>query len=756
MPLFNSNRLPDFQYADLDRSRNVFRLVRLLPPRPSLVPGAYGTVRVEIVEADVDAKPCYDALSYTWGVPAHLESPDREIIVEADGGPYRLRVYRPLELALLHLVAGGITTRPLFVDQISINQGGDPAEKSRQVELMRDIYAGCARTIVWLGPATRPSARYFDYVHEISGEGVLGRVMGPRLARFMHVFDAVMDPSLEVSEEEREDRDDLLDMIRRFGDGFPLDGYADVLDREWFNRLWIIQEACLAPAVTFVCGGQALCFDCFRAGALFYNIYNTHWVRGRGEATAQREFRRRNAIFDKTAGLLRIFQERKAIHRLGARQGLYDLVLKYNVNDDQAKIGASLAEDRVFGLLGLAADDDSLRRRVRVRYGQVVQTYTEVAALLLEQGIDALLFTQFPKRTGNQPGDTQPLPSWVPDWAMDLAVPVGYSALKEPVFAAGGPRDGGRFQVDEASRRLTIRGVLVDRVVRVGERTHRGEPDPQIMEQIDYRWARLFFDEVADFAREAAVGRGAPSASDEDKRAVLRLCDSGLSYRHFSDKLGASAGPERLEALHGGISRLGQRLLDSDKTAAAYHITRIYRTVGITPWYWLPASEMAALRLCARDPVAAGKVLCEALADFAADTYGLCLAAARMSWATHSIRLRHRFGRVTLKPEPESLTRAGLDPQVVMGPDMAAFTSNLLKNKGRRLYRTETGYLGLGPARMRPGDSLAVFHGGTVPHVLRRVGDGPWEYLGEAYCDGIMHGEALEAGVGAERSFVLA
>ncbi|POR37704.1 Heterokaryon incompatibility protein 6, OR allele [Tolypocladium paradoxum] len=752
MTLFN--RLPDFQYPELDRSKKVFRLVRLLPPKPSLIPGAYGTVRIEIIEADVDAKPCYDALSYTWSVPAHLKSPNRQIIVEAKGGPYGLRVYRPLELALLRLVANGTAQRPLFVDQISINQHDDP-EKGHQVQLMRDIYAKCARTVVWLGPATRASAQYFDYVGEISSEGVLSRVMGPSVARFMHVFDAVMDPSIEVDAEDREDRDDILDMIRRFGHRFPLDGFADVLDRGWFNRLWIIQEACLAPVVVFVCGDQALCFDCFRAGALFYNIYNTYWVRGRSEATAQHEFRRRNALFDKTAGLIRIFQERKAIHQLGARQGLYDLVLKYNVNNDQAKIGASLAEDRVFGLLGLAADDDNLRRRVRVRYEkEVIQIYTEVGALLLEQSIDTLLFTQFPKRTGN-------LPSWVPDWAMDLSVPVGYSALKEPVFAAGGPKDGGRFRLDEASRQLTIRGVLVDRIARVGERTHRAEPKPQIMEQIDYRWARMFFDQVSDFVREAAVAGGDASAPDEEKQAAqslasLRLCDSGLSHRHFSDKLGASAGPERLGALHSAISHLGQRLLDADKTAAAYHITRIYRTVGITPWYWVPASEMATLRLCARDPVAAGRVACEALADFLADMLGLCLASARMSWATYSIRLRRRFSKVTLKPEPEKLSSIGLDPQVVTGVDMAAFTTNLLKNTGRRLYRTETGYLGVGPGRMVPGDCVAVLHGGTVPHVLRGRGDGSWEYVGEAYCDGIMQGEALEAGVGVERSFILA
>ncbi|KAK8914781.1 Heterokaryon incompatibility protein 6, OR allele [Metarhizium anisopliae] len=513
-----------YPYAPLDLSRQTFRLIRLLPPKPPVIPGRYGTLRIEIIEAEIDAasKPsrAYDALTYVWGVAAH-ERPTRAIIVEDRGASYRLWIHRPLELALLHLVQDRVTHLPLFVDQICINQdanGGGHNEKAHQVRLMRAIYSRCRRALVWLGTATRASDEWFTYTREICHSGLLSGLMGPRAPSFMRVFDAVMDPSVSVAGQAREDRDALLALVLRHGgDRYPVAGFADVLDRPWFGRLWTIQEACLAPGVTVVCGRQALCLECFRAGALFFSVCNTHWVRQPGAQTGA-ELRRRDAIFQKTPRLQRVVQERKAIHATGVRQSFYDVVLKYNVNGGRAKIGATLPEDRIFGLLGLAADDDPLRRRVRVRYDAVdpeagvVRIYTEVAALLLGHSVDALL------RAGRRGG----LPSWVPDWTMELRLPVGYASLKEALFCAGGPGDQGRFCVDLEAGRLTIRGCMVGEVVAVGGRTYRDRVDGMMQRDVDYRWAKKFFDEAAQFTRDAGAMR------DDDEASLAMRSAAGL------------------------------------------------------------------------------------------------------------------------------------------------------------------------------------------------------------------------------------
>ncbi|KAK2590950.1 hypothetical protein QQS21_011369 [Conoideocrella luteorostrata] len=759
---FTGSRPADFKYPPLDASRKAFRLIRLLPPRPSLIPGWSDTIRIEIHEASIDASSTssclYDALSYVWGVSGGQKA-NRMILVESGDKTYKLRIHRPLEVALLHLVANNVTHLPLFVDQICIDQDSTN-EKEHQVSLMKDVYANCDRAIIWLGSATRNSDLWFNFVRDRCSEGTLGGLLGPRVKSFMTVFDAVMDPAIEVAGQERDDRDAILASIRNYGDQFPLDGYKDILERKWFGRLWTIQEACLAPRVVMACGKHVLCYDCFRAGMLFYNLYNTHWVRNLTEAQPKSDLRRRSELFDKSANILRMVQERKTIHQTGDRLFLYDLVLKYNVNDFKTKIGASLAVDRIFGLLGLGADNDNFRQRLRVLYDKedenagVISTYTEAAALMLGENVDMLLFNQHPKKV-------EGLPSWVPDWSMNLTTPVGYASLRESVYTAGGSKEGSSYWVDEETRQLTINGVLFDRVVRVGERTYSDDAVRSVEREVDYRSSKLFFDEIGDFVREAAVtfSAGASSDSPPDGQAqaqqLLRVSDSGLSQRHFAAKFGSPAGIDRLQSQYDFIYKLGERQLKSDAFIASYSITRIYRTVGVIPWYFTPPSESDALGVWARGPVPAATVAYQGLTDLLEDIVGLCCASARVKWAVYYIWFRNRFGKRNVKVDPVEATKAGLPKDFMeTREERAAFTEHILKNVGRRVYRTAMGYVGMGPPQIKSGDAVVVFHGGTMPHILRETngmemnrGGETWQYVGEAYCDGIMDGESLEGGV---------
>lgn len=62
---------------------------------------------------------------------------------------------------------------------------------------------------------------------------------------------------------------------------------------------------------------------------------------------------------------------------------------------------------------------------------------------------------------------------------------------------------------------------------------------------------------------------------------------------------------------------------------------------------------------------------------------------------------------------------------------------------GRTTFVTEDGRLGLGPQTMQVGDVVAVFLG-RGPAIILRPGSSQFhEVVGDAYCDGIMDGEAL-------------
>ncbi len=74
-----------------------------------------------------------------------------------------------------------------------------------------------------------------------------------------------------------------------------------------------------------------------------------------------------------------------------------------------------------------------------------------------------------------------------------------------------------------------------------------------------------------------------------------------------------------------------------------------------------------------------------------------------------------------------------------------------------RFFTTGRGYAGLAPPGVQPGDSVALFHGASVPFIIRPHTSvkGMCRLVGETYVHGIMHGEALEFSDLAEETIYL-
>jgi hypothetical protein len=64
--------------------------------------------------------------------------------------------------------------------------------------------------------------------------------------------------------------------------------------------------------------------------------------------------------------------------------------------------------------------------------------------------------------------------------------------------------------------------------------------------------------------------------------------------------------------------------------------------------------------------------------------------------------------------------------------------------KGRRLFLTKDGYLGLGPEQTKDGDLACILFGSPVPCVLRKVDD-HYVFIGESFVYSMMDGEFLAA-----------
>ena len=65
--------------------------------------------------------------------------------------------------------------------------------------------------------------------------------------------------------------------------------------------------------------------------------------------------------------------------------------------------------------------------------------------------------------------------------------------------------------------------------------------------------------------------------------------------------------------------------------------------------------------------------------------------------------------------------------------------------RGRRLFLTETGHLGLGPAGLQREDPVVVFLGGEVPFILRKMAhEEAFQLVGYCYVHGLMDGETSQ------------
>lgn len=440
------------------------------------------------------------------------------------------------------------------------------------------------------------------------------------------------------------------------------------------------------------------------------------------------------------------------------RMALYDLVLKYNVNDETTKVGAKLPEDRIYGLIGLALDEET-KRMTEVKYDGVRNVYTRFAGLVARKNLDVLLFSQ------NATKSEASLPSWVPDWsAAQLRIPCGYSDLTTPLFSAGGNTVEQLPFLDIEQGSLTVQGYFVDTIYRDGTFSIEKELG-NTMQKIDFISFTRFSDEINEFLEQAKRIEGSRFQLDSNQHlcntAAINLCDGGLSSREFPTRYDSRAAGLTVERIHRSFYRFGQALINSKRTAQSY--SRIIQMIGFVPWYFVPGSEVDVLRLCATAPLEAARNWLEGVRDFVTDIARAIHRSIAVKLGTWSER-----GMDFTASNPAVYERVGIDPELLRTPQWRHYTTNLYKTVGRRLFLTPRGLIGLGPGDMQKGDVIAVLVGSSVPHVLRpslststpvlasserlRMADetlptgtnANWSYVGEAYCESVMDGEIIK------------
>ena len=193
-----------------------------------LEPAEYGAdISCSLISKTLDSDTAYNALSYVWGDPSEKQR------IICNGMACLITVN------LFHALTHVRSTRAdvlLWADALCIDQNNE-AEKTRQVRMMGDIYRQAQLVVVWLGleeEHDRESYSIACRMYELLGDVTLG------LAELVAEGGKTLDLEKAGLPEEPSDG--------RWAHLFHL------LNKEWYRRIWIVQEFLVASSCIFSCG----------------------------------------------------------------------------------------------------------------------------------------------------------------------------------------------------------------------------------------------------------------------------------------------------------------------------------------------------------------------------------------------------------------------------------------------------------------------------------------------------------------------
>jgi len=227
-------------------SHNGNRKVSWTHPNPCIPHDSYS---IPSSEAKAAAEPRYEALSYTWGPAGGQET---ALVVETDDTsaehkPHCLPIGQSLASAIRHL---RLPDRPrvFWIDAICINQD-DHRERSEQVRRMGEIFSNADRVIAWLGRSSGTSRLAMSTMAHLGSRIVVSK-------------DSFVLPHPDCADSEMA----WHDMNRKLPyDEATWSAIQDLWQRQWFERMWVVQEIQLANSKSIIqCGHDIVPWPRFR------------------------------------------------------------------------------------------------------------------------------------------------------------------------------------------------------------------------------------------------------------------------------------------------------------------------------------------------------------------------------------------------------------------------------------------------------------------------------------------------------------
>jgi hypothetical protein len=410
-----------YEYQALPPGDFRIRLVQLHPGPKS------GEIICSVIQCILSESREYEAVSYCWG------DPEDKTTITCDGKS--LQVPSTLRPFLLHARANLTKGRArfLWIDSICINQL-DNKEKAAQVREMHKVYRKATQTLIWLGQDSENST------------------LGIQFALWLH------KQSLETAEKRNSRRYMLYKAWECSGIFLrQWTAFFELLERPWFSRAWIVQEAVLSSNPWVLCGDDVIHFSAL-AGALLFVHTDQPWVF---------EFygpRNMNIMIWLYISQREIAKGQRSIH--------YEILARHRQS------AAFDVRDTVFAFQGLSGFDSFEQFGIMPNYEQAAEKlFIDLAVATLGQ-TTYLDFLSIPRLQSR--GEGLDIPSWVPDWS--CRTPTCLSLLRIELGAASMrhviPYDSTKGSIyrpilDEKTKRLKLplelSGYIVDRLTSMSK-----------------------------------------------------------------------------------------------------------------------------------------------------------------------------------------------------------------------------------------------------------------------------------------------